>query len=240
MIERDSDGRLVVRPRPGNRGTTAATEPSVVGLSVAQRFDRLGRRINRNERRVCTARTVNGEPCRAYAIAGSNVCRVHGGSAPQVKAAAKVRMENAADRMARELLNMAVDDDIPPAVKLSAIKDALDRAGLSPTRSVEISSGETPFEVALGLVQVRRGPRDPGDAPEQPAIESGEVVDVEVLDYEPVPRSLRSSASPARPAGPVTREPRIDVNPDLPSYLDPVTGGRRRERIGPRTSEMKR
>ena len=33
----------------------------------------------------CTARKRNGEPCRAMAARGATVCRVHGGSAPQVK-----------------------------------------------------------------------------------------------------------------------------------------------------------
>jgi len=40
--------------------------------------------------RRCSARRTNGEPCRAYAIVGGTVCRVHGGSAPQVRHAAYV------------------------------------------------------------------------------------------------------------------------------------------------------
>jgi len=40
----------------------------------------------------CTARRQDGQPCRAMAARGANVCRVHGGSAPQVKAAAKRRL----------------------------------------------------------------------------------------------------------------------------------------------------
>lgn len=100
--------------------------------------------------RICTARRTNGEKCRKVAIKGAVVCATHGGQAPQVKAKAKARLENAADRMAKELLHIAVDDDAPPAVKLNAIKDALDRAGLSPKQSVELEVGPLkPWEAAL-------------------------------------------------------------------------------------------
>ncbi len=39
----------------------------------------------------CTARRTNGLPCRHWAILGAFVCRNHGGSAPQVRAAAERR-----------------------------------------------------------------------------------------------------------------------------------------------------
>lgn len=42
--------------------------------------------------RRCSAHRSNGEPCGAWAIRGGFVCRVHGGSAPQVKAAARARL----------------------------------------------------------------------------------------------------------------------------------------------------
>ncbi|WP_405216001.1 HGGxSTG domain-containing protein [Agrococcus sp. Ld7] len=39
----------------------------------------------------CSARRKSGGACRNYAIRGATVCRMHGGAAPQVKAAAQVR-----------------------------------------------------------------------------------------------------------------------------------------------------
>ena len=86
----------------------------------------------------CTARSKrSGERCQKAAMSGTNVCRNHGGAAPQVRAKAKRRLEEAADRMAKQLLHMATDDSVSDAVKLAAIRDALDRAGLKPTTTVE-------------------------------------------------------------------------------------------------------
>ncbi|BBX53146.1 hypothetical protein GCM10009645_54040 [Mycolicibacterium poriferae] len=43
------------------------------------------------------------------AARGANVCRVHGGAAPQVKAAARRRLDRAADVLVQRLLGMALD-----------------------------------------------------------------------------------------------------------------------------------
>ena len=40
----------------------------------------------------CTARRQDGKPCGSYAVRGGTVCRRHGGSAPQVRAAANRRL----------------------------------------------------------------------------------------------------------------------------------------------------
>jgi hypothetical protein len=40
----------------------------------------------------CSAHRRDGMPCGAYAIRGGTVCRMHGGAAPQVRAAASGRM----------------------------------------------------------------------------------------------------------------------------------------------------
>ena len=70
------------------------------------------------------ARRQDGKPCRRYAIRGGNVCRVHGGGSPQVIAKARERLALAADRMARELLGIAIGGE-SEAVNLAAVKDAL-------------------------------------------------------------------------------------------------------------------
>ncbi|MFT3663316.1 MAG: hypothetical protein QM809_18710 [Gordonia sp. (in: high G+C Gram-positive bacteria)] len=114
--------------------------------------DDLSWQDGRQPTRTCSAHRTNGKPCRKAAINGGTVCATHGGRAPQVKRAARARLENAADRMAKELLKIAVSDDAPDSVKLSAIKDALDRAGLSAKTAVEVSVDPKPFEQVLDVM----------------------------------------------------------------------------------------
>lgn len=59
----------------------------------------------------CTAKTRSGAQCRSYAIQGATVCRMHGGNAPQVKAAAKRKLERQAAevKVARLGLPRAID-----------------------------------------------------------------------------------------------------------------------------------
>ncbi len=56
----------------------------------------------------CTAHRQDGNPCTAYAIKGGSVCRVHGGSAPQVRAAALRRLLEAVDPAAGELIRIGL------------------------------------------------------------------------------------------------------------------------------------
>lgn len=48
---------------------------------------------------TCTAHRTNGLPCKGQAITGAKVCRVHGGSAPQVRAAARKRIADLAAQL---------------------------------------------------------------------------------------------------------------------------------------------
>lgn len=97
---------------------------------------------SRPERRCTASSSRTGLPCKNAAIKGSTVCRYHGGAAKQVKQAARTRLENAADLMAKQLLGIALTAD-SEQVKLTAIRDVLDRVGLKPPAEVVLSAGET-------------------------------------------------------------------------------------------------
>lgn len=91
----------------------------------------------------CRATNTDGSRCRQKSIQGGRVCRQHGGLAPHVKLAARNRIENAADQMAEQLLRMAIDPSTKDSVKLAAIRDALDRAGLKAPEQVVVSAGQS-------------------------------------------------------------------------------------------------
>ena len=93
--------------------------------------------------RGCTARSKRtGKQCNGIAIQGGHVCRMHGGSASQVKEAAMARLlklqHPAIDRMAQ-----LIDQTEFPTVSYAASRDVLDRTLGKPTESVAVDhSGE--------------------------------------------------------------------------------------------------
>lgn len=161
--------------------------------------------------RICSAHRTNGEPCRKTAVRGTEppLCMSHGAAAPAVRRKARVRLEMAADRMAKELLGIATADDAPPAVKLAAIRDALDRAGLSPKTAVEVEVGPAPAWQKVMSDMLEGGSRAASRAergvPEDEQLdwvreELDDVIDAEVVDE---PDSLpRPRPEPAEPIAP--------------------------------------
>src|SRR5215472_13059297 len=82
----------------------------------------------------CTARRSNGLPWKRQAIVGGRVCPYHGGSAPQVVVAAKLRLALAADAVAERLVKIALSKRTRDSDVIAAAKDLLDRAGVRPEK----------------------------------------------------------------------------------------------------------
>ena len=114
--------------------------------------------------RRCTA-TANstGERCKNAAILGSNVCRVHGGSAPQVQKKAQDRLDEMADKTTADIQRNIEDlqgeyeriDD--PEATLAIMSEmrrlwkiVLDRTGHGPTEKRELS-GSVDSEQTVSL-----------------------------------------------------------------------------------------
>lgn len=160
----------------------------------------------RGPRRPCQARRSNGEPCQRAAVHGAGVCGTHGGRAPQVKRKARLRLEMAAQVLAKELLGLATGEDVADNVKLAAIKDALDRAGLSAKTAVEVSVDPKPFEEVLGAImsggsraasRAERGVADGQDVDSAWIAEelaASNVIDAEIVDPAPRPQPSEESA----------------------------------------------
>ncbi|WP_136624795.1 hypothetical protein [Mycobacterium attenuatum] len=169
--------------------------------------------------RRCHVTKKDGDQCGKVAMDGQRVCGTHGGRAPQAKAAARRRLDEAADRMARELLKIATTPE-SESVKLSAVRDALDRAGLKLATTVEVGPKQPePWEELLGDVAhvtraqheaMKRGqpmppaPANPRALP--PADADTDIVDAEVVDA-PAPHPERVGERADRPNVPDWAEP---------------------------------
>jgi hypothetical protein len=115
----------------------------------------------------CTAHKKNGERCLKAAIAGGTVCIKHGGAARQIREKAQRRLAEAADLMAARLLGFATDAGVPENVALTAVRDALDRAGISAKTAVEIEISAKPWELVFSGISA--GPR-PDSEPQPTAL----------------------------------------------------------------------
>lgn len=80
----------------------------------------------RGQPQRCSATNRQGNQCASPAIRGATVCRMHGGSAPQVKFAAMERLK-ALQPKALTVLESLLDRQEFPTVQIAAVRDVLDR-----------------------------------------------------------------------------------------------------------------
>ena len=95
----------------------------------------------RNHDRICTAHKTDGvTPCGQYAAKGGTTCRYHGSGAPQVQEANARNLLRELVGPALSQLKLIVDNPkTPPAVKLAAVRDILDRTGHGAVKHSEIT-----------------------------------------------------------------------------------------------------
>lgn len=96
---------------------------------------------------TCSATKRNGKPCGLPPIKGGTVCHKHGGSAPQVRAAANRRLIEMVIPAMKELHKIINREDVADADKLKAISMVLNRTGYSERQQIDIGlREETPFD----------------------------------------------------------------------------------------------
>ena len=114
----------------------------------------------------CGARRSDGQPCRAYAITGGRVCRVHGGGAPQVRRMARIRsieaslwpaVDRALDRQRRETFDWQVTRVLGAASLLGVPPDQMTAGDIL----LCVVDGVLPGEDSMPALRVDRryGPR---------------------------------------------------------------------------------
>ncbi len=93
-----------------------------------------------DDARRCTAKSKQSQQrCKNAALLGAHTCRFHGSATKKTKAASARRVLEALVGPALvELRNLIADPATPPAVKLAAVRDILDRTGYKPVEQMEV------------------------------------------------------------------------------------------------------
>lgn len=119
-------------------------------------------------RRQCTAKNRRGTRCEQAPIKGGTVCKTHGGSAPQVRRKAALRLQELIDPaigvLAREMVTAEKSAD-----RQRAANSVLDRAGVP--RTATVLDGDSAKALLAERIMAMRGegeptPEDESEAPE--------------------------------------------------------------------------
>jgi len=157
----------------------------------------------------CTAKTRSGRGCKNPPILGGTVCRMHGGSAPQVRAAASRRLLAMVLPALARLDAIVRKPETSDADRLRAIVEVLNRTGFSGKTEIELTVAPWQEIISEITYDVPDGFEAPTPAFErdedfkEPAIESGEVVDAEIIEEPaaaPAPHPTVGNGSLVPPA----------------------------------------
>lgn len=109
----------------------------------------------------CTAHRRNGEPCGSWAVKGANVCRMHGGSIPRVKAAAARRLEE--EKARRIALKVTGPVEVDPSQALIDLVHSAAGEVAYWRGEVDRIQAEHPQQMTMSLARVEKGQRDRSD-----------------------------------------------------------------------------
>lgn len=101
---------------------------------------------------ACKAHTSSGEPCQAPAMRGQAICQAHGGSSPQARQAAQLRLAALVDP-AIATLEQEMDTAEESRDRLAAANSILDRAGYG--RSQQITSEDARSMLVARLMEAQ-------------------------------------------------------------------------------------
>jgi hypothetical protein len=101
--------------------------------------------------RRCTARSKQtGQRCGHYAIRGANVCRHHGGAAPQVKEAARRRLQ-AMIYPALAAFEELLEQKEFPTVRFATSREVINREFGKPGEVVDVTVNVSVDQVAAAI-----------------------------------------------------------------------------------------
>ena len=175
---------------------------------------------SKNDSRRCSAKAHRtGERCKAPAILGGTVCRVHGGATPVVKKAAKERLLALLDPALAALHKILTDPNADDSVKVRAAIATLDRTGHGPGQTVTLQSSawdETTDAMLTDMINANNGtlpmsrdmsPLPSGGGGERPTVNiqrdaEFDWIDGEVIEDDGVKPSSGASEFDPTPSGP--------------------------------------
>lgn len=171
--------------------------------------------IDRPMGQRCRAKRRNGEHCKRWAIKGATVCATHGGSAPQVRKAARQRLAEMVDPALSALADILSRTNVLDADKIRAATAILDRAGYGPNSKLTI---DQKTDLRPRVIEMMASP---------PAM-SGETLDaVSITTLPPALAALLPGEAEARltidarPPEIESRSSKIDPEIDPQSKIDP-------------------
>lgn len=159
--------------------------------------------------RRCTARRADGQRCTAAAIKGSNVCRVHGGSAPHVQRAARLRLLELVDPAITALAKIMKNEEAPEAARLRAAENILDRAGYPRAIQVDRDGARELLKQRILTELAKRA----ADEQERLVGQALEVVEGTVVEDQNAPQDAPDAAESDEQPPP--------VHPDTPGQPEP-------------------